>query len=133
MIKMPSFYCPIRSKISPFHDSADLEVIEWLDKFEMFENKIQREYFTKSEFQAFPSRSLPDAKSHLVSLPGKQVMWLQSFDDVYADEKLGGTPLDEYIVLLSKLSRVIESPYSPILLDNPWACALRDLRLELGK
>jgi hypothetical protein len=34
---------------------------------------------------------------------------------------------------LNKIGRTIESPQAPILLDNPWACALRDLRLELGK
>jgi len=53
-------------------------------------------------------------------------MWLQSFDDVHSDEKPGGTPPDEYIVLLAKLTRILEDPRTPMLLDNPWAQALRE-------
>jgi hypothetical protein len=60
-------------------------------------------------------------------------MWLQSFDDVYCDERPGGTPLDELVVLLAKLARIMDDPGAALLMDNPWAEALRDLRLSVAE
>lgn len=133
MISMPEFYCPVSSAESPHAAAAERRVVGWLDKFEMYQSPVQRDYFTRSRFPEFPARSLPQAEPDLLVLPGKEVMWLQSFDDVHSDEKPGGTPLDEYIVLLARLTRIIEDPRAPLLADNPWANALRDLRLELAE
>jgi hypothetical protein len=60
-------------------------------------------------------------------------MWLQSFDDVYCDERPGGTPLDELVVLLAKLTRIMDDPGAALLPDNPWAESLRDLRLSVAE
>jgi len=108
-------------------------VADWLVKFEIFQNPAQRDYFVRSRFPAFPGKSLPHAEAGLLMLPGKEVMWLQSFDDVHSDEKPGGTPPDELIELLARLTRVIEDPRAPMLPDNPWARALRDLRLDVAE
>ncbi|WP_089104982.1 terpene synthase family protein [Streptomyces hyaluromycini] len=133
MIAVPPFYCPIPSAESPHTAAAERTVVEWLDKFELFESPTQRDYFARSHFPAFPGRSLPDADAELLVLPGKEVMWLQSFDDVHSDEKPGATPPEEYIPLLAGLTRIMEDPQAPLLPDNPWAHALRDLRLDVGE
>ncbi len=131
---MPEFYCPIPPAESPFSASAERDVLDWLDKFEIFETPAQRDYFARSRFPLFPGKALPDADAALLSLPGKEVMWLQSFDDVHSDERPGGAvPPDEYIVLLSKLIRIIEDPAADMLPGNRWAEALRDLRLAIAE
>jgi Terpene synthase family 2, C-terminal metal binding len=133
MISMPEFYCPVLPAESPHAREAERQVVEWLDKFEIYQSPVQRDYFARCRFPEFPARSLPQAEPDLLVLPGKEVMWLQSFDDVHSDEKPGGTPLDEYIVMLARLTRIIEDPHAPLLTGNPWANALRDLRLELAE
>ena len=132
-IKMPKFYCPIAMAWSPYYETANKKVVEWLYKFEIYENLTQRDYLAKAGFPNFPGKSLPEAKEHLLPMPGKEAMWLQAFDDVHCDEKHGGTSLEEHIILLGKLTRIIEEPRSQLLLDNRWARSLRDLRLEVGE
>jgi hypothetical protein len=61
------------------------------------------------------------------------VLWLQSFDDVHSDERTVQIPLDEYILLLGDLTRVMEDPQCTLLANNRWANALRDLRLDVAR
>lgn len=133
LIEVPEFYCPISSAISPYTQEADDEVVRWMSKFAIYESEAQRDYFARSHFPAFPGYSLPDARGHLLPLPGKEVMWLQSFDDVHSDEPSVPVPLKEYIVLLGTLARILEDPGCRLLPENRWASALRDLRLEIGR
>ncbi len=128
---MPVFYCPIAPAISPATAEAEARVLAWADRFELHEDARQREYLARARFPLFPARSMPDADPHGLTLAGKEVMWLQSFDDVHSDEKPGGTPLDEYVVLLAKLARILEEPRADLLPGNRWAAALRDLRLDV--
>jgi hypothetical protein len=133
VIRVPDFYCPIPAKVSAHSDDAERVVVDWLTDFSLAESEAQRLYFARSRFPNFPGRALPSARPDLLPLAGKEVMWLQSFDDVHSDEPTGGTSVDDFVVLLAKLTRVIEDPDAPLLRDNPWARALRDLRLSIGK
>jgi len=129
--RMPVFHCPIDPALSPAADAAEAQVLAWADRFELHADARQREYLARARFPLFPARSLPDADPELLPLAGKEVMWLQSFDDVYSDETPGGTPLHDYVVLLGKLARILEEPRADLLPGNRWAAALRDLRLEV--
>jgi|SRR5579859_2948351 len=133
MIKISGFYCPIAPAESPYTARADAEVMAWLSRFEIYKSKAQCNYFAQSRFTAFPGKSLPNAREHLLALPGKEVTWLWSFDDVHNDESSEEMPINEKIILLGKLTRIMEDPNSRLLMDNPWANALRDLRLEVAK
>jgi hypothetical protein len=133
LIEVPEFYCPIPSAISPYAQQSDDEVVRWMSKFEIYESESQRDYFARSHFPAFPGYSLPNARPDLLSLPGKEVLWLQSFDDVHSDEPSVPIPLKEYIVLLGTLARILEDPGCRLLQENRWASALRDLRLAVGR
>jgi hypothetical protein len=128
---MPEFYCPIAPAASSALAEANAQVLAWADRFELYLDRRQRDYLARAQFPLFPGRSMPDADPQLLPLAGKEVMWLQSFDDVYSDEKPGGTPLHEYIVLLGKLARILEEPRADLLPGNRWAAALRDLRLDV--
>ncbi|MEU8637694.1 hypothetical protein AB0C38_36410 [Amycolatopsis sp. NPDC048633] len=132
---MPEFYCPIRPAESPYAASAEQDALDWLEKFQIFETPAQGNYFARSRFPLFPSKALPDAADAVrLSLPGKEVVWLQSFDDVHSDERPGGAlPPHDYITLLSKLTRIIEDPAADVLPGNRWADALRDLRLAVAE
>jgi (+)-(1E,4E,6S,7R)-germacra-1(10),4-dien-6-ol synthase len=130
--RMPSFYCPIESRLSPHASEAEAAVLDWADYFELFETTEQRDYLRRARFPLFPAMSLPDADPLLLALAGKEVMWLQSFDDVFSDEREEPIALSDYVVLLGKLARMLEDPDCDLLPDNRWAAALQDLRRAIA-
>lgn len=130
--RLPSFYCPVGSRLSPHAQEAEAAVLEWADCFELFENAEQRDYLRQARFPLFPAMSLPDADPLLLSLAGKEVMWLQSFDDVFSDEREQPIALADYVVFLGKLARMLEEPDCDLLPGNRWAAALQDLHRTIA-
>jgi hypothetical protein len=41
MIVFPALYCPIPSASSPYGATAERDVLDWLDKFELSETRAQ--------------------------------------------------------------------------------------------
>lgn len=130
--RLPSFYCPIASRHSPHASVAETAVLDWADRFELYENAEQRDYLRQARFPLFPAMSLPDADPVSLALAGKEVMWLQSFDDVFSDEREEPIALADYVVLLGKLARMLEEPQCDLLPGNRWAAALQDLHRAIA-
>ncbi|WP_395676126.1 hypothetical protein [Inquilinus sp.] len=130
--RLPSFYCPIEPAVSPAAARAEMAVLDWADRFSLYESAAQRDYLGKAHFPLFPAMSLPDADPDLLALAGMEVMWLQSFDDVFSDERADAMPLQDYVVLLGKLARMLEEPDCDLLPGHRWAAALQDMHRAIA-
>jgi hypothetical protein len=130
-IIVPSLYCPISSNLSPHADQIDHGIIDWMDRFQLFQSPVQREYFTRSKLGYFPSYTAPSSLAGPLQILADLTFWLFTFDDRYADETPDSIHPNDLIQLLSRVARVVEAPHAPLLIDNPWVSALRDLRLRL--
>ncbi|MCM3923603.1 hypothetical protein ND748_18275 [Frankia sp. AiPs1] len=132
LLTVPPFYCPIESAVSPDAELVDRRSTQWLEKFGMFENGVQRDYLARGKTGYFAAYSLPTGTGDGFQAASDFLLWLYTFDDTHCDERPGGTTPEELIVTVTQLARIIEAPGSRVLAGNPWAEALRDLRLRLA-
>lgn len=133
LLAVPPFYCPIPSALSPDVELADRRSTQWLDKFRLYRDHVQRDYLAQGKTGYFAAFSIPAGTEKGLQITSDFLLWLYTFDDTYCDEIPGGAAPDELIVTVSKLARVIEAPNARVLDENPWAESLRDLRTRLAE
>jgi hypothetical protein len=129
---VPPLFSPIPPAIHPCHARADVQTAAWAETFRIGSDELRGRLVSQS-IGTFAARILPEGREEVVSLLADFVLWLFGVDDGHCEEgELGRRPGD-LAGELHRLLRVAQNPEAPLLLDDPLAAGLRDLRLRIDR
>ncbi|MEU1281141.1 selina-4(15),7(11)-diene synthase [Streptomyces sp. NPDC005805] len=131
-LTVPPIFTPIPPAIHPRHADIDVQTAAWAETFRIGSESLRAKLVTQ-DIGTFSARILPEGREEVVSLLADFVLWLFGVDDGHCEEgELGHRP-GELAGLLHRLIRVAQNPEAPMLLDDPLAAGLRDLRLRVDR
>ena len=129
---VPPIFSPYRPAIHPCHEAVDRRTTEWAETFDIGSPALRKALVTHS-IGTFAARILPGGREEVVGILSDFVLWLFGVDDGFCEEGELGTRPGELLAALSRLLRVAQNPEVPMLLDDPLAQGLRDLRYRLDQ
>ncbi|MBT1184815.1 terpene synthase [Streptomyces sp. CJ_13] len=132
MIAVPPLFSPIPPAIHPRHAEIDVETAAWAETYEIGSVALRRR-LVQHEIGVFAARVLPHGREEVIRTLSDFVLWLFGVDDGHCEEgDLGQRPGD-LAGALHSLLRVAQHPQAPLLLDDPLARGLRDLRARIDE
>ena len=132
-VRVPALYCPFQFRSSPVTEEIDQDAQRWMDRFGLFADARQREYFRSSHFGRFIGFSVPDGRPGPLRTAAAYCGWVFAFDDAVSDESGGAPGPGDLADYLARLARMLEAPQAPAPIGDKWAAALLDLRLALDR
>ncbi|WP_455360045.1 selina-4(15),7(11)-diene synthase [Streptomyces sp. SYSU K21746] len=129
---VPPTYAPIPSAIHPRHAAIDARTAVWAESFRVGSDEL-RSRLVVQDIGTFSARILPEGREEVVSLLSDFVLWLFGVDDGYCEEGQLGRRPGALAAVLHRLLRVAQNPEAPMLLDDPLAQGLRDLRRRVSR
>ncbi|WP_432250952.1 selina-4(15),7(11)-diene synthase [Streptomyces sanyensis] len=131
-LTIPPIYTPVAPAIHPRHADIDVQTAAWAETFRIGSEELRAKLVVQ-DIGTFSARILPEGREEVVSLLADFVLWLFGVDDGHCEEgELGHRPGD-LAGLLHRLIRVAQNPEAPMMLDDPLAAGLRDLRLRVDR
>ncbi|MFF3454240.1 selina-4(15),7(11)-diene synthase [Streptomyces sp. NPDC002730] len=131
-LAVPPIFSPIPPAIHPRHADIDVQTAAWAETFRIGSDELRGKLVVQ-DIGTFSARILPEGREEVVSLLADFVLWLFGVDDGHCEEgELGRRPGD-LAGLLHRLLRIAQNPEAPMLLDDPLAAGLRDLRLRVSR
>ncbi|GGP94217.1 selina-4(15),7(11)-diene synthase [Streptomyces roseolilacinus] len=131
-LTVPPIFSPIPPAIHPCHAEADVQTAAWAETFRIGSEELRGRLVSQA-IGTFSARILPEGREEVVSLLADFILWLFGVDDGHCEEgELGRRPGD-LAAELHRLLRVAQNPEVPMLLDDPLAAGLRDLRLRVDR
>ncbi|MFD3356833.1 selina-4(15),7(11)-diene synthase [Streptomyces fradiae] len=131
-LAVPPIFSPIPPAIHPCHTDADVQTAAWAETFRIGSDELRGRLVAQT-IGTFSARILPEGREEVVSLLADFILWLFGVDDGHCEEgELGHRPGD-LAGELHRLLRVAQNPEAPVLLDDPLAAGLRDLRLRVDR
>jgi hypothetical protein len=131
-LTVPPIYSPLRSAIHPRHVAIDAHTAAWADEFSIGSHEL-RSRLVKHDIGTFAARIFPEGREEVITIAADFILWLFGVDDGYCEEGEIGTQPGELIGALSRLIRVAQNPEAPMLVDDPLALGLRDLRYRMDR
>lgn len=127
-LQVPPIYSPIPPAIHPQHAAVDAATTAWAEHHRIGSAELRARLVTH-DIGTFAARILPHRQdTEVVSILADFILWLFGVDDGYCEESDIGHRPDELGITLDRLLRVAQIPRAPMLLDDPLANGLRDLR-----
>ncbi|MFF3324497.1 selina-4(15),7(11)-diene synthase [Streptomyces sp. NPDC002889] len=131
-LTVPPIFSPIPPAIHPCHADIDVQTAAWAETFRIGSDEL-RGKLVRQDIGTFSARILPEGREEVVSLLADFVLWLFGVDDGHCEEgELGHRPGD-LAGLLHRLLRIAQNPEAAMLLDDPLAAGVRDLRLRVDR
>ncbi|WP_406001084.1 selina-4(15),7(11)-diene synthase [Streptomyces sp. NBC_00829] len=131
-LTVPPIFSPIPPAIHPSHAAIDAQTTAWAQAIGIGSDEL-RGRLVQHDIGSFAARVLPDGRESVVGILSDFVLWLFGVDDGYCEEgELGSRP-GELNAALQRLLRVAQNPDVPMLLDDPLAGGLRDLRRRMSE
>ncbi|MFF8386416.1 selina-4(15),7(11)-diene synthase [Streptomyces kanasensis] len=127
---VPPLFSPIPPAIHPCHARADARTAAWAETFRIGSDELRGRLVSRS-FGTFAARVLPEGREEVVSLLADFVLWLSGLG--HGEEGEHGRRPGDLAGELHRLLRVAQNPEVPLLLDDPLAAGLRDLRLRIDR
>jgi hypothetical protein len=110
--------------------AIDAHTAEWAEEFAIGSPEL-RGRLVKHDIGTFAARILPEGREEVVTIAADFIIWLFGVDDGLCEEGEIGTQPGELIGALSRLIRVAQNPEAPMLVEDPLAQGLRDLRFRM--
>ncbi|MFD4243695.1 selina-4(15),7(11)-diene synthase [Streptomyces sp. NPDC058525] len=129
---VPPTYAPIPPAIHPRHAAIDAQTVDWAQAFGIGSEEL-RGRLVMHDIGTFSARILPAGHEEVVALLSDFVFWLFGVDDGFCEEGSLGRRPGELTAVLHRLLRVAQNPEAPMLLDDPLARGLRDLRRRVSR
>jgi hypothetical protein len=130
LLAIPPLYSPFKPAIHPAHAAINRRTGEWAERFGIGPAELRRQ-LTDHDIGTFAARILPEGQEEVVQILGDFIIWLFGVDDGYCEESDLGSRPGELAAQLSRLLRVAQNPEAPLLLRDPLAEGLRDLRRRI--
>lgn len=128
--KIPQLWVPLPSGIHPKWREIDANSAAWLDRYGLYSDPAQRERLTHIAVGEITSRGAPEGRLAPLQWTADFLMWLFAFDDEYCDEGPVATSPDATLLMITKLQRIIDVPWTAATDDN-YSAALHELRMRL--
>ncbi|MDX3238627.1 terpene synthase [Streptomyces sp. ME03-5709C] len=129
-VTVPPIYSPLTPAIHPSHAAIDARTAEWADRFAIG-NDVLRSRLVRHDIGTFAARILPEGREEVISIAADFIIWLFGVDDGYCEEGEIGTRPGELMGALSRLLRIAQNPEVAMLVGDPLAQGLRDLRYRM--
>jgi hypothetical protein len=129
---IPPLFSPFSPAIHPAHLEIDARTAAWAERFRIGSEELRARLVTHS-IGSFASRILPTGDQGVIELLGDTILWLFGVDDGYCEESDLGRDPGALTDALGQLVRVALVPEAPLLLGDPLAEALRDLRARMDR
>lgn len=129
---VPPTYAPIPPAIHPSHAAVDAQTAAWAETFAIGSEEL-RGRLVRHDIGTFSARVLPAGHEEVVALLSDFVLWLFGVDDGFCEEGPLGRRPGDLTAALHRLLRVAQNPEAPMLLDDPLARGLRDLRRRVAR
>ncbi|MDI2130048.1 selina-4(15),7(11)-diene synthase [Yinghuangia seranimata] len=130
-LAVPPIYSPFQAAVHPRYAAIDKQTIDWADKFQIGSEALRTKLVTH-EIGTFAARILPEGREEAIGIVADFVLWLFGVDDGHCEEGSLGTDPKELVAVLSRLTRIAQNPEAPMMLDDPLARGLRDLRQRIA-
>ncbi|WP_331766557.1 selina-4(15),7(11)-diene synthase [Embleya sp. NBC_00896] len=130
-LAVPPIYSPFQPAIHARYAAIDKQTAEWADKFRIGSEELRAKLVTQ-EIGTFAARILPDGQEEAIGIMADFVLWLFGVDDGYCEEGSLGTDPGGLVAVLSRLTRIAQNPEAPMMVDDPLAMGLRDLRRRIS-
>jgi hypothetical protein len=129
---LPPIYSPFPAAVHPRHEQINAHTAHWAEEFGVGNRELRRR-FVHQDLGTFAARVLPEGREEVVAILGNFVWWLFAVDDGYCEEGEIGARPGELVAALSRLLRVAQNPEAPMLLGDPLAEGVRDLRRRIDR
>ncbi|MEZ0094257.1 selina-4(15),7(11)-diene synthase [Streptacidiphilus sp. EB129] len=130
-LTVPPIYSPIPPAIHPRHAAIDRRTAEWAHRFGIGSEELRGQLVAHG-IGAFAARILPEGREEVIGILADFVLWLFGVDDGHCEEgELGRLP-GQLTATLGRLLRIAQNPEVPMMLGDPLAMGLRDLRHRLS-
>jgi len=132
-LSIPPLYCPIASALHPNVDELNRDGLSWIARFMMFADRSAWDRYAAMNPGYLPGYVMPRApRGKPLQVASNLLFWLWAYDDLECDEVVGRKSVDDHILQLSDLARVVETPDAPTP-ANPFLAALADLRRQVSE
>ncbi len=131
-MRVPPLFSPIPAAIHPRHAEIDVQTAAWANAYGIGSAEL-RARLVQQSIGTFAARILPGGHEDVVRLLADFVMWLFAVDDGHCEEGDLGRHPGELAGHLHRLLRVAQNPEAPLLLEDPLAAGLRDLRTRVNR
>ncbi|MDG4863418.1 hypothetical protein P8605_35285 [Streptomyces sp. T-3] len=125
--ELPPFYCPFNeSLIHPKAEELEARAVEWIDRFGLYPDPVERAWGLATHSADFTARIIPygDVESMLLFVEWNY--WANAVDD-WQDSGSTATSTAAIADHSARLVRAIEAPGSGLLPPSPLTAALDDL------
>lgn len=126
-VQLLPFYCPFEEAINPEFEAIERDCIEWIDRFHLYGDEVQRGRIIGTGAAEIYSRALPTAPAERVADVAKWLYWGFATDDLYYDNGPTSKRCADFLVLSASLVRIAEEPRARFPFELPYSDALRDL------
>ena len=134
--ELPSFYCPFNEKlIHPQATDLEQRAVEWVDRFGIYPDAMERAWGLATRSADFSSRIIPHGEAESVLLFIEWNYWANAVDDWQDSDS---TPSNTAAIIdhSVRLARTFDAPGASLLPPGPMTMALNDLvartRAHLG-
>lgn len=132
-IELLPFYCPFDSAINPDAEAIERRCIEWIDQFKLYDNEQQRRSLVSNKAAEMYARALPDAPQERVADVAKWLYWGFATDDLLYDNGPTSVRTSDFLAIGAQFVRICEEPRARFTGEPPFAEALRDLVVAIGR
>ncbi|WP_336319929.1 selina-4(15),7(11)-diene synthase [Streptomyces lavendofoliae] len=127
---VPPLFSPIPPAIHPRHADVEVRTTAWAEAHRIGSDELRRR-LVRHAIGSFAARVMPAGREEVVQLTADFVLWLFGVDDGCCEEGDLGRRPGELAETLHRLLRVAQNPEVPLMLDDPLADGLRDLRARV--
>jgi hypothetical protein len=126
-LRLLPFYCPFEAAINPAAGAIERRCVEWIDRFELYGDDVQRDRLIATKAAEIYSRALPDAHPERVADVAKWLYWGFATDDLLYDNGPVSVSTRDFLAVAAPLVRIAEEPRARFSTEPPYTDALRDL------
>lgn len=132
LANLPPIYSPLPSAIHPLCERINAHTAEWAEEFRIGSPEL-RARLVRQDLGTFAARILPRGREDVVAIVGDLVCWLFAVDDGCCEEGEFDARPGALAGLLSRLLRVAQNPGVAMMLGDPLADGVRDLRRRIDR
>ncbi|WP_166459590.1 terpene synthase family protein [Amycolatopsis pithecellobii] len=130
-VRIPPLSCPLPTALHYAVDQINKDGLDWICRFVQFTDNAEWERYAAMKPGYLPGYVMPRAPlMPALQTVANLLFWLWAYDDLECDEVGDRRSVDDHILQLSGLARIVEAPQSGRV-DNPFLASLADLRAQL--
>ncbi|UQA63363.1 terpene synthase family protein [Polyangium aurulentum] len=124
------FYCPLPSAVHPDVAEITRRSIEWMTRIGLCADERRRRRLVATNSAEFFCRMAPEGAEDRVQIGADWCYWGFAFDDFWSDKSQEGARPGDFIPLVARMLRLIETLDARLCDGDPYLMALHDIALR---